>query len=196
MHRGASAKGHATAGSRAQAALRATLTEAFAHGACLAQDVDLRCQIALGPRPRYIWHLTPGPCESPCIRQKQCDQARVHRAQKDTSMNFDRGIPHCLPTDPRHCRFCLFPWEGYEGKAGTSASLDVMAREADLHGTVFDAMDQEGWIETRGEELVLVGQGEFHVPLIQSLISPSRVNELTQARKEFAIIPVQAGCLA
>ena len=66
----------------------------------------------------------------------------------------------------------------------------------DDYGTVFDALDQEGWVETRGEELVLVGQGEFHVPLIQSLISQSRVNELTQARKEFAIIPVQAGCLA
>jgi hypothetical protein len=110
-------------------------------------------------------------------------------------MNFDMGIPHCLPTDPRHCSFCLFPWEGYEGKAGTSASLDVMAREADLYGTVFDALGQEGWVETLEEELVLVGQGEFHVPLIQSLISQSRVNELTQARKEFAILPVQGGCL-
>jgi oxygen-independent coproporphyrinogen-3 oxidase len=65
----------------------------------------------------------------------------------------------------------------------------------DDYDTVFNAINEEGWVETRGHELVLIGEGEFHVPLIQSLISQSRVNEMTQPRKEFAIHPVQeSGC--
>jgi oxygen-independent coproporphyrinogen-3 oxidase len=65
----------------------------------------------------------------------------------------------------------------------------------DDYDTVFNAIHQEGWVEKRGHELVLVGEGEFYVPLIQSLISQSRVNEMTQPRKEFAIHPVSPrGC--
>lgn len=58
----------------------------------------------------------------------------------------------------------------------------------DDYDTVFNAIHAEGWVENRGHELVLVGEGEFYVPLIQSLISQSRVNEMTRPRKE---IPIQ-----
>jgi oxygen-independent coproporphyrinogen III oxidase len=37
-----------------------------------------------------------------------------------TSINMYVGIPYCLPTDPPHCGFCLFPTEKYNGKKDTS----------------------------------------------------------------------------
>lgn len=62
----------------------------------------------------------------------------------------------------------------------------------DDYETVFNAVHQEGWMETCGDTLVLVGEGEFHVPLIQSLISQSRVNEMTRPRRSVAIHPVSS----
>jgi oxygen-independent coproporphyrinogen-3 oxidase len=41
------------------------------------------------------------------------------------------------------------------------------------------ALEKEQWIELNTDELVIVGNGEFYVPLIQSLVSKSRVDEIT-----------------
>ncbi|NWK77691.1 hypothetical protein [Aquitalea sp. LB_tupeE] len=42
------------------------------------------------------------------------DQALQNSAQQSTSINFYIGIPFCLPTDPPHCGFCLFPTTAYQ----------------------------------------------------------------------------------
>ncbi|KAA1246076.1 coproporphyrinogen-III oxidase family protein [Aquimarina sp. RZ0] len=50
-----------------------------------------------------------------------------------TIVNMYVGIPYCLPTDPPHCGFCLFPTEKYNGKKDTSNYLDYVSKEAKLY---------------------------------------------------------------
>lgn len=47
--------------------------------------------------------------------------------------NFYIGIPYCLPTDPPHCGFCLFPTQDYRGKESTRFYLEYVKREAELY---------------------------------------------------------------
>lgn len=47
-------------------------------------------------------------------------------------VNLYFSIPFCLPTDPPHCGFCLFPTEDYRGKSATTHYLELMAREIRL----------------------------------------------------------------
>jgi oxygen-independent coproporphyrinogen-3 oxidase len=50
-----------------------------------------------------------------------------------TSINMYVGIPYCLPTDPPHCGFCLFPTEKYNGKKDTSDYLNYVSKESNLY---------------------------------------------------------------
>lgn len=47
-------------------------------------------------------------------------------------VNLYFGIPFCLPTDPPHCGFCLFPTEDYRGKDSTAEYLKLLGQEVDL----------------------------------------------------------------
>ncbi len=51
-------------------------------------------------------------------------------------VNLYFSIPFCLPTDPPHCGFCLFPTEDYRGKTAASHYLELMAREIELQRDV------------------------------------------------------------
>jgi oxygen-independent coproporphyrinogen-3 oxidase len=61
------------------------------------------------------------------------ESSLAHRPTEDASVNMYMGIPYCLPTDPPHCGFCLFPTEKYQGKSDASGYLDVMAQEARMY---------------------------------------------------------------
>lgn len=50
-----------------------------------------------------------------------------------TKVNMYIGIPFCLPTDPPHCGFCLFPTEKYAGKESSDNYLDHLEMEAELY---------------------------------------------------------------
>jgi oxygen-independent coproporphyrinogen-3 oxidase len=75
-----------------------------------------------------------------------------------------------------------------------------MARYTQLFGSdilsdydaVFDALNARSWIETRGHELLLVNEGEFSVPLIQSLISQARIKEMSSPRKHIPMLAAAA----
>jgi oxygen-independent coproporphyrinogen III oxidase len=50
-----------------------------------------------------------------------------------TAVNMYVGIPYCLPTNPSHCGFCLFPTEEYSGTKDIVDYLDYVSKEADLY---------------------------------------------------------------
>lgn len=67
------------------------------------------------------------------------------QAQRDqpARINLYFSIPFCLPTDPPHCGFCLFPTEDFRGKDSASAYLDLLAREVDMYREDFEGCTLE-----------------------------------------------------
>ncbi|MBV8620217.1 MAG: radical SAM protein [Curvibacter sp.] len=59
------------------------------------------------------------------------------RKEVPEKINLYLGIPYCLPTDPPHCGFCLFPTVAYEGKQGMEAYLHLLEKEAGLYREVY-----------------------------------------------------------
>lgn len=45
---------------------------------------------------------------------------------------------------------------------------------------IWIALEKESWIEFKPDEITLVGDGEFYVPLIQSLISKTQVDIISK----------------
>jgi oxygen-independent coproporphyrinogen-3 oxidase len=45
---------------------------------------------------------------------------------------------------------------------------------------IWIALEKEAWIELAADEIILVGEGQFYVPLIQSLISKSQVDIISK----------------
>lgn len=76
---------------------------------------------------------------SPALWKKEFNRVDVEHAllssyeSRSTSVNMYVGIPYCLPTDPPHCGFCLFPTEKYKGKKETSNYLNYVEKEAELY---------------------------------------------------------------
>ena len=58
-------------------------------------------------------------------------------------INLYFSIPFCLPTDPPHCGFCLFPTEDFRGKDSASAYLDLLSMEVDMHRKHFEGCTLE-----------------------------------------------------
>lgn len=52
---------------------------------------------------------------------------------KTKSVNMYLGIPYCIPTNPPHCGFCLFPTQDYKGKKELDFYLEYLMREAILY---------------------------------------------------------------
>lgn len=50
-----------------------------------------------------------------------------------TRVNMYAGIPYCLPTNPPHCGFCLFPTENYRGKDEMEIYLSYLKKEAEMY---------------------------------------------------------------
>lgn len=85
-----------------------------------------------------VLHAHPSPAYwSSDIDQTALRDCLAHRQDSIDLVNLYLGIPYCLPTDPPHCGFCLFPTERYAGKEGTTTYLDLMEKEADLYRDVY-----------------------------------------------------------
>jgi oxygen-independent coproporphyrinogen-3 oxidase len=49
---------------------------------------------------------------------------------------------------------------------------------------IWIALEKESWIEIKADEITLVKEGEFYVPLIQSLLSKSQVDIISKIQVE------------
>lgn len=86
------------------------------------------------PIANKVLHAHPSPMHwKTQFDRSRFDQALQNSAQRSASINFYIGIPFCLPTDPPHCGFCLFPTTAYQGKSAISQYLHYLAIEADLY---------------------------------------------------------------
>lgn len=82
------------------------------------------------PGPMY-WHPDDG-------TQSERLRARLELAQTQAfSSNLYLGIPFCIPTEPAHCGFCLFPTQDYRGNTSILEYLSYLDREADLYAPYF-----------------------------------------------------------
>jgi oxygen-independent coproporphyrinogen-3 oxidase len=62
---------------------------------------------------------------------------------KSRRVNFYIGIPYCIPTDPPHCGFCLFPTEKYTGKDAMNTYLDHLEMEATQYVDFYEGASLE-----------------------------------------------------
>lgn len=88
------------------------------------QDRHMSNKVLHGHPSPAFWDADADPAP---LRASWADQP-----QQRTQVNLYFSIPFCLPTDPPHCGFCLFPTEDYRGKTATTHYLELMAREIGL----------------------------------------------------------------
>jgi len=79
------------------------------------------------PSPLY-WRPADGDAGG---RWRRRAAAAAHLPIKD---NLYLGLPFCIPTDPPHCGFCLFPTQDFRGKGQIDEYLGWLEREADMFG--------------------------------------------------------------
>lgn len=77
------------------------------------------------PSPMY-WRVDNG--EARKRLEQRFEFAKTHVL----ATNLYLGIPYCLPTDPSHCGFCLFPTKDYQGNGQMLNYLDYLEKEASL----------------------------------------------------------------
>ena len=81
-----------------------------------------------------VLHAHPSPAQwQTNFSKKRVNNNLLTSDGEKTLVNMYVGIPYCLPTDPPHCGFCLFPTEKYNGKKDTSDYLEYVAKEAELY---------------------------------------------------------------
>ena len=85
------------------------------------------------PLSNKVLHAHP----SPAFWTEDADRAALEaswlaQARQPTQVNLYFSIPFCLPTDPPHCGFCLFPTEDYRGKTASQAYLVQLGQEVAL----------------------------------------------------------------
>lgn len=81
-----------------------------------------------------VLHAHPSPAQWQTNLPKEDVKESLLTIEGDkTLVNMYVGIPYCLPTDPPHCGFCLFPTEKYNGKKDTSDYLNYVSKEAELY---------------------------------------------------------------
>lgn len=86
-----------------------------------------------------VLHAHPSPAYwATEIEDTALQESLSHYPGVHDRINLYMGIPYCLPTDPPHCGFCLFPTERYAGKDTATAYLGVMAKEAELYRGVYE----------------------------------------------------------
>lgn len=105
------------------------------------------------PSPMY-WRANDGHTEKRW--KKRAELAK----QNKFSDNLYLGVPFCIPTDPAHCGFCLFPTQDYRGRSQITDYLDYLEREADM----FDGMlahDRLASIYVGGGTPNLLRDGEY-----------------------------------
>ena len=106
-----------------------------------SDDVDNFLNREVGRRQsNKVLHAHPSPqlwqsLDSPIETRLQQRQASTTNLQRTT--NLYMGIPFCLPTNPGHCGFCLFPTQDYRGNEAMNTYLDMLAEEATLYAPYY-----------------------------------------------------------
>ena len=81
-----------------------------------------------------VLHAHPSPAQwQTNFQKREVTKNLLTTDGEKTLVNMYVGIPYCLPTDPPHCGFCLFPTIKYNGKMDTSDYLEYVAKEAELY---------------------------------------------------------------
>lgn len=83
--------------------------------------------------PNKVLHAHPSPTLWTTDYSREEILKRLTYRAPSTRVNLYMGIPFCLPTDPPHCGFCLFPTAKYCGRKSTSTYLNYLELEAALY---------------------------------------------------------------
>src|SRR5882672_4384939 len=67
------------------------------------------------------------------VAEVMSDRRRANRTIPKR-VNLYVATPYCLPTDPGHCGFCLFPSEVYQGRDQLDRYLKYLEREGQMYG--------------------------------------------------------------
>ena len=83
---------------------------------------------------------------SPALWRPQFDEVTTHaklttNEGSRTKVNMYAGIPYCLPTNPPHCGFCLFPTENYRGKDEMEVYLSYLRKEAEMYADFYQSSE-------------------------------------------------------
>lgn len=88
------------------------------------------------PQSNKVLHAHPSPLQWKPLKYPVTDllqqRLKLHR-RDNTKINLYVGIPYCVPTNPPHCGFCLFPTQIYRGKNSMETYLDYLEKEIALH---------------------------------------------------------------
>lgn len=81
-----------------------------------------------------VLHAHPSPAYWTQEFQHDSTKELLLKKEADKSLvNLYIGIPYCLPTDPGHCGFCLFPTQTYKGDKSMKDYLAYVEEEASLY---------------------------------------------------------------
>lgn len=88
------------------------------------------------PQVNRVLHAHPSPMQ---WNKEEIDFSSYCKERLDLNKATKRsiglyvGIPFCIPTDPPHCGFCLFPTENFRGKDSMEVYLDYLEKEAKMY---------------------------------------------------------------
>ena len=88
------------------------------------------------PQVNRVLHAHPSPLQWKRDKIDFASHAEKRLVGTDAtsrSIGLYVGVPFCIPTDPPHCGFCLFPTESYRGKDGMDVYLGYLEREAEIY---------------------------------------------------------------
>lgn len=87
------------------------------------------------PQTNRVLHAHPSPLlwdKEEIDFSQHCRERLRGEGSAQRRLGVYLSIPFCIPTDPPHCGFCLFPTEDYRGKNSADLYLDYLDREAEL----------------------------------------------------------------
>ncbi|AKJ29033.1 hypothetical protein AAW51_2342 [Caldimonas brevitalea] len=88
------------------------------------------------PQVNRVLHAHPSPLQwnkEEIDFSQHCKDRLDLNKQTNRSIGLYVGIPFCIPTDPPHCGFCLFPTESYRGKDSMETYLNYLEKEAEMY---------------------------------------------------------------
>jgi len=100
-------------------------------------------------------------------------QSLTKNADHENFVNLYVGIPYCLPTDPPHCGFCLFPTEKYGGVKNVSSYLNYLSKEAKLYKEYYTNAKLESLYIGGGTPNLLVGHDYYELMNIVTDLFPN-----------------------
>jgi oxygen-independent coproporphyrinogen-3 oxidase len=126
-----------------------------------------------------VLHAHPSPAQwQTNFSEKEVTKNLLTTDGEKTLINMYVGIPYCLPTDPPHCGFCLFPTEKYNGKKDTSDYLEYVAKESELYKEFYKDSIIESLYIGGGTPNLLAPPDYFRLMKIVSDLFPQMDNNI------------------